>query len=159
MSWCVLHVRPKTEKKVAVVCEKHGVGHYLPLREETKIYQRRKVTVHKPLFQGYVFADITPVGKKQVLRTNYIVQIIPSIDEDQLLFELDQLRRALTGDPRLQAKHALCEGTPVRIKAGVFAGVEGVVDRARKPGEVQLNIHMVGQSITLTVDPDYLEKL
>ena len=60
--WHVLHVKPRTEKKVAEFCELRRVLPYLPLREETKIYQRRKVTVQKPAFPGYVFARSNPTA-------------------------------------------------------------------------------------------------
>ena len=62
MDWAVLHVKPRCEKKVDDFCATFQIGRYLPLRKETKIYQRRKVTVEKPVFPRYVFAAFGPPG-------------------------------------------------------------------------------------------------
>ena len=49
-TWYVLHVKPRTEKKLNDFLAAMGVFHYLPLvRKETKV-QRRKVVRHLPVF-------------------------------------------------------------------------------------------------------------
>ena len=53
--WYVSHVKPRCEKKLVEYCTHHGITSELPLRQETKIYQRRRVTVQKPVFPGYAF--------------------------------------------------------------------------------------------------------
>ncbi len=157
MCWYVMHLRPKTEKKVAEVCRIHGIEHYLPLREETKIYQRRKVTVHKPLFPGYVFARIPLETRIHVQRTNHLISLLKPDDEARLVYELDQIRRALEADPRLEADQAYREGRRVRIRSGVFLGVEGILQSLRGQAQVRLNVEMIGQSITVDVERDSIE--
>ena len=51
--WHVLHVRSRCEKKALHYCERFGIDSYLPLRQQTKTFQRRKVTTHIPVFPGY----------------------------------------------------------------------------------------------------------
>ncbi len=159
MGWYVLHVGPRTEKKVASVCQQNGIPCYLPLREETKVYQRRKVTVHKPLFPGYVFASLTGDTRIHVLRTNHIYRILPPLDEGRLVHEIEQIRLALAADPRLEAKSGIRKGRRVRIKGGVFVGIEGLVEQLRGKQQVRLQVEMVSQSVILDVDRDFLEIL
>jgi len=157
MSWNVLHLRPRCEKKMAEYCKVHGLDCYLPLREETKIYQRRKVTVQKPLFPGYFFASFDADGRPTLLKSNHIVRILEMRDERQLVYELDQIRQALAVDPGLGTCAALKQGRKVRILAGPFMGVEGVVSGLKGPVKVRLNVDMIGRAVAVEVDRDYLE--
>ena len=158
MSWHVLYLRPRCEKKMAEHCIKHGLKYFLPLREETKIYQRRKVTVNKPLFVGYLFVSFDRAGRVALLKTNHIIRILVPEDEELLLYELAQIREALTIDPTLGACAALTRGRRVRIVGGPFMGVEGVVWTLKKDrSKIRLNVEMIGQAVAIEVDRDYLE--
>jgi len=157
MSWHVLHLRPRSEKKVAQVCRANGLEHFLPLRAEVKVYQRRKVEVLKPLFPGYIFVDFDADSRVCLLRTNHIVRILEPASEELLLYQLNQVRLALEADSTLGAAEAICSGRKVRIKGGPFMGVEGVITSADKPGTVRLNVDMIGQAVAMDVDRDYIE--
>ncbi len=157
MNWHVLHLRPRTEKKVAQVCLTNGIEHYLPLREETKIYQRRKVTVFKPLFSGYLFAAFGPDQRVHLQRTNHLIRVLLPDDEAGLLRDLEQIRMALEADPCLEADAAFREGRRVRVKTGPFAGIEGVLATVRGKTQVRLNVEMIGQSVALDVDRALVE--
>jgi len=157
MSWFVLHLRPRSEKRVAQVCEIHGLEYYLPLRSETKVYQRRKVTVYKPMFPGYIFVSFSEEDKVFLQRTNHIIKILAPPSEDSLVFQLDQIKKALLVDETLGSAGAIDEGRRVRIIGGSFMGVEGVVESARKSGVVRLNVEMIGQAVVVEVDRDFVE--
>ena len=157
MSWFVLHLRPRSEKKVAQVCEINGLEYYLPLRSEVKIYQRRKVKVRKPLFPGYIFVAFEPEQRIYLLRTNHVVRILEPPSEEVLISQLEQIQKALEVDETLGTASAIEKGRCVRIKGGPFMGVEGVVTDAGKSGTVRLNVEMIGQAVIVKVDRDYLE--
>ena len=149
MSWNVLHVRPRCEKKVAEFCRIDNISHYLPLRAEQKVYQRRKVNVTKPLFPGYLFAKIDAEQRLALLKTNNILRTIPPLDSRQLVRELVYVRRALRSDPNLETGPALEKGTLVRIHRGPFAGIEGTVTSIRARTRVMINVEMVGQAVVI----------
>jgi len=157
MSWHVLHVRPRCEKKVAEYCSLHRIEHYLPLREETKVYQRRKVTVNKPVFPGYVFVVFAEQDRVLVLKSNQIVRILDVLDQERLIHELDQIRLALQVDKTLGACAMFEKGRRVRILSGPFQGLEGVVETVRGKTRVLLTIEMIGQAIALDVGTEMLE--
>jgi transcription antitermination factor NusG len=159
MPWHVLYVRPRCEKKMAEYCRINGQEGYLPLRLETKAYQRRRVTVEKPVFPGYCFSCFDRDGRAALLKSNLIVRILTPPDEGQLLRELSQIRKALAVDPALAACDALKEGRQVRITGGPFAGVEGMVSSVTGRAKVRLNVEMIGRAVSVDVDREYLEVL
>ena len=157
--WHVLHVKPRCEKKLAAQAGVLGLTLFLPLREETKIYQRRKVTVRKPVFPGYLFAAFTKEQQVEVLKTNQVVRVLEVVDQSGFLAQLDQVRKALEVDPTLGACEAFQAGQRVRIRVGPFQGIEGVVRSVRGQTRVVLNIELIGQAIPIEVDTAALEAL
>ena len=158
MAWHVLHLKPRCEKKMREHCDAHDVECYLPLRQETKIYQRRKVHVEKPVFPGYFFASFDRDKRVTLLKTNHIVRILQAPDETELVHELDQIRMALTVDPTLGSCEALKKGKHVRITGGPFQGSEGVIWTIKKGNTKScLNVDMIGRAVAVEVDRDYLE--
>jgi transcriptional antiterminator RfaH len=156
--WYVLHLRSRCEKKVQEFAQAANLKHYLPLRVESKIYQRRKVTVSKPVFPGYVFAAFNHEGRNALLKTNSIVRIIPALNQDQLLFELDQVSKAISIDKTLGAADMFEKGRHARIIGGPFQGIEGVIsDSNQYPKKIWLNVEMIGRSVPVAVEPEYLE--
>ena len=158
--WHVLHVKPRCEKKLAAQVGGYlGLESFLPLREETKIYQRRKVTVSKPVFPGYLFAAFTREQQVLVLKTNQVVRVLDVVNQEGFLAQLDQVRKALEVDPTLGACEAFQTGQRVRIRAGPFQGIEGVVQVVRGQTRVVLNIELIGQAVPVEVDTAALAKL
>jgi len=159
-AWHVLHVKPRCEKKLAAqAAVLPGLKFFLPLREESKIYQRRKVTVRKPVFPGYLFAAFTRQQQAGLLKTNQVVRVLEVLDQPGFLAQLDQVRKALEVDPTLGACEAFQTGQRVRIRSGPFQGIEGVVRSVRGQMRVMLNIEMIGQAVPIEVDAAALETL
>ena len=144
---------------MAEFCEIHELRHYLPLRKETKIYQRRKVTVEKPLFPSYIFSSFDEDGRLELLKTNNVLRILEPTSRRQLLHELAQVRKALNVDPSLASCSALRRGRRVKIRAGPFMGVEGVVQSLRGRAKVCLNVDMIGRAVAVEVDREFLEPI
>lgn len=155
--WYVTHVKPRCEKKLAEYCVRHHVAADLPLREETKIYQRRRVTVQKPVFPGYVFVQFASAEKATVLKSNAIVRIIEVRDQAKLIRELSQINEALAVDPTLDACAAFQTGRRVSIRSGPFQGLEGVVQTVKGKTKVVLNVEMIGQALAVEVGMELLE--
>ncbi|MBP5321028.1 MAG: hypothetical protein J6334_08570 [Kiritimatiellae bacterium] len=159
-NWKVLFVKPRTEKKVADYCNIYGIPYYLPLREKSRIVQRRKVKVQLPLFPGYVFVEFATGSQRlQLLQTNCLVKILVPRSGYQLARQLVQVRRALKIDPTLVPDMPLEKGKRVRVISGPFMGMEGLITdlRGRKKRRVVMNLEMIGQSISVEVEPIDIE--
>lgn len=157
--WHVLHVRPRCEKKMAAYCSTLPLQHYLPLRMEKKKYQRRKVEVWKPLFPGYVFTMFRPELRISLLQSGQIARIMEVKDQARFISEIEQIQKALVADPGLQACPALTAGMMVRITAGPFQGLEGIVVKSKGQARVIINVDMIGQGVAIEADEDILERL
>lgn len=157
MTWNVLHVRPRCEKKMTEYCTLHAIPNYLPLRQETKIYQRRKVHISKPLFPGYVFAEFLPTERLLVQKSGRLVRCIEVTDQARFAGELEQVRKALLVDATLGATSGIVMGQAVRVVSGPFQGLEGVVSLLHGLTRVVLNVDMIGQSVRVEADPSMLE--
>lgn len=155
--WHVVHVKPRCEKKLAGYCAASAIVCDLPLREETKIYQRRRVTVTKPVFPGYCFLNYSEAQRVDVLKSNLLVRVLDVVDQDQLVRELAQVHQALTVDPTLDACAAFQAGKRVSIRSGPFCGLEGVVQMVRGKARVVLNVEMIGRALAVEVDMSLLE--
>lgn len=155
--WHVLYVKPRCEKKMAAYCEAHRIDCELPVREETKIYQRRKVTVYKPIFPGYVFLRFPLELKLNVLKSNLVVRILAVENQERFQKELQQILQALAIDPTLDASAAFQAGRRVLIKRGPFQGVEGVVQVVKGKTKVVLNVDIIGRAIAVEVGMELLE--
>ncbi|MDD5706062.1 MAG: transcription termination/antitermination NusG family protein, partial [Kiritimatiellae bacterium] len=153
--WQVLHLRPRSEKKVAELCRLNRVPHYLPLRRATRVYQRRRVTFESPLFPGYIFVAMDAPSRLLLLKSNHVVRVLTPPRQMVLLRQLVQVRRALRADPELSSVRPLVRGARVRILAGPCQGVEGIVDRLKgSPGRVRvvLNVELIGQAVAVEAD-------
>lgn len=157
MTWHVLYLRPRWEKKMAEYCRILGLTFYLPLRRETKVYQRRKVVVEKPVFPSYFFASFDREGRLSLLKTNSIVRILEPHRQRPLLHQLAQIRKALAVDATLGACTALTRGRRVRIVGGPFMGIEGTVWGLKGLNKVRLNVDMIGQAVAVEVDRAYID--
>ena len=112
--------------------------------------------VEESLFNR-LFVEFDEPGRELILKTNYVVRILTPVNQPQLLFELEQIRTALAVDPALSATPALRRGSRVRIIAGPFMGIEGVVKDAKGAAKVWLNIEMIGQAVTVETERSSLE--
>ncbi len=139
--------------------DKFGLHYYLPLRTETKIFQRRKVTVEKPIFAGYFFVRFDEAGRLKLMKTNHVVHILDIPNQRKFLHELAQIRKALRVDSTLGACNAYEKGRIVKIKAGPFSGIEGCIDIIKSSGKVLLNLDMIGQAVLVEVDKAFIDLL
>jgi transcriptional antiterminator RfaH len=138
-------------------CNLLHISHYLPLRQETKVYQRRRVTVEKPVFPGYFFCSIDHDDLQKLATTNHILRVLPAEATRLLTRQLVQLRRALRIDPGLHSRNALKRGKRVRIKQGPFMGVEGIVSTVKGVTSVCLNVELIGQAVAVEVDQAFID--
>lgn len=156
--WYVLHVKPRTEKRVEGYLIHYGYFHYLPMRKKVVRVQRRKRTTFLPLFPGYVFTRLNPDERLTMLKTNLMVRMIPVDRPRPMIHQLRQVEHALKAKPDLiPAANTFHEGELVRIVSGPFRGLEGVVKRTNKSLSVVLNVEMIGSAIELTISPGDLE--
>ena len=157
----VLHVKPRTEKKVMAYLARYKLIRYLPLLVKVTKVQRRKVRRELPLFPGYVFTCLTPEHRVLMLRTNLLVHTLPVLNPRELVHQLRQINRVLKV-PGLEMKklaHTFKAGDYVRVKAGSFRGTEGYVKYDGDQAHICLNVESLGTAVEIVISPADIEKI
>ena len=79
--------------------------------------------------------------------------------DDLLIHELDQIKKALAIDSSLGADTALKKGLMVRITDGPFTGIEGRIEKVSQKTKVSLDVDLINQAIRVEVEGSQLEIL
>lgn len=155
--WKILYLKPNSERKVAEICRREGIAHYLPITTATRIYQRRKEVVHFPIFRGYLFASIKPDDMQTLYRTNMLVRIIKPMRPYQLLKELVIVRRTIkvANAPKAEPKYKI--GQKVKVIMGPFRGQEAMIERVNNELRLILTFEMIGQQISAAISSEEIE--
>ena len=155
----MLHVKPRTEKKVDDHLSLLRVFHYLPLvRRETKV-QRRKVVRFLPVFPGYVFTRLFPDERMAILRTQHVVRTIEVTDPRRMIHQLRQIEHARRLPADLRLAESFAAGEYVKVVSGPLRGLEGQVKRIGAHTTLVLTVDILGRALEATVEPADLEKL
>ena len=151
--WCVLHVKPRTEKKMAAYLAHDRIWHYLPLLTKVRRVQRRKVRTEVPLFPGYVFARLGAESRLAMLRKNLIVRIIPVPRQRELIHQLRQIAHAGRAGHEVRKVPLFKVGDLVRVTQGPFYGIEGYIRRDEGGASIVLNVEILGQAVAVSISP------
>ena len=147
--WYVLHVKPRTEKKV--------MFRHLPVYIKVTKVQRRKVRRELPIFPGYVFAHLSPEERLAVLKSNLIVHSISVPDPREMIHQLRQIAHAGRGTTEMRPTNPFKEGDYVRVKYGPMHGTEGYVKREGAKATIVLNVEALGTAVEVSVSPEDVE--
>jgi transcription antitermination factor NusG len=157
--WIVLHTRSRQEKAVSELLEANGVETFLPLVNKVRFYGHRKRSVELPLFPSYLFLWGPLEAIYPAIASKRAVGAVRTENQDALDRELLNLRIALESGAGLDPYPFLERGRPVRVTAGPFKGIEGVVEDRRSIDRLVLQIHTLGRATALEIDPSILEPL
>ena len=156
--WFVLHVKPRTEKKVESFLRVYGCFSYLPCWKKVVKRQRRKVVTELPLFPGYVFTRLSPDERMKMLRTNLLVRTIQVDEPRVMIHQLRQVACTLRGERPVKVVHSFKTGDLVRVKHGPLRGAEGYVKREGAQASLVLNVEILGQAVETSISPEDIEK-
>lgn len=158
--WHVLHVNPNHEKRVAQHLAIRSLEHYVPLYAERSKWSDRSVQLERPLFAGYVFVRFLPQTRLSVISTPGVLRLLGSNDTYAVsAAEIQRIRDGLARGCLLRPHRGVSAGTRVRVRGGVFEGVEGVVTEFRQACKVILALRAIQESFSLEVKLGDLEVL
>jgi len=160
--WYAIYVRSRYEKKVHQLLFEKGIESSLPLIKTTRKWSDRKKKVEIPLFRGYVFVKID-IGrdKLNILQTDGVVKFIgikeyPSRIPDE---DIHWVHMMVEESNAVQNEKEIPVGQKVRVIAGPFKGVEGVVMRAGNQSRLVVVIESIMQAVSVEISPNYLENI
>ena len=159
-NWYAVYVRSRYEKKVYQALLEREVNSFLPLYETMRQWSDRKKKVSEPLFRGYVFVNIAMQQESiKVLDTEGVVKFIgigrkPSVIAEREIEWLKKLVREPEAISRTVA--SLPAGQKVRVIAGPFKDMEGVVVKEGRESHMVIYFDSIMQGVEVSIYPDLL---
>ena len=160
--WYAVYVRSRQEKKIHKIFLNNGIKSSLPLMKTTRQWSDRKKKVEIPLFRGYIFVRIN-IGKDKlnIIKTNGVVKFIgirskPSKIPDE---EMHWVHMMVEQSPDVQSEKEIPVGQKVRVTAGPFKGIEGVVMRSGNRSRLVVHIESIMYAVSVEINPNYLDEI
>ncbi len=132
MEWYAVHTRPWEEAIAESTLQRLGIESFLPQYRQQKLIRRKKQTVTGPLFPGYLFArfdrgtQFRAVNYAHGVRRVVTFGSVPVGVDDEMI---ESIRTRLTEGYVILPPHSFTPGQVVRIRGGVFHGLEAVFER------------------------------
>ncbi|MDA0834768.1 MAG: antitermination protein NusG [Planctomycetota bacterium] len=158
--WWVVHTKPRQEKALARYLTELHIGHYVPqMEQKTRSPKGRTRVSFVPMFTSYGFVYCTADERMKALDTYATANLLEVKDNEQLTFDLRQIRRlSLTGQI-LTPENRLEPGMPVRITSGPFTGFEGRILKRRTGDHLLVMVNYLQRGISVELGDYHLERL
>lgn len=158
-SWWLCRTRSRQEKIVAQHLLARQVPFYLPLVKHTSLSRGRARVSHAPLFPGYIFVFGDSSQRQLALESNRLAHVLPVHDGEQLHYDLAQIGQLIACEAPLTTYERLAIGERVRVRAGVFIGLEGTVIRRQGKSMLAISVNCLQQGALLEIADYLLEEI
>jgi transcription antitermination factor NusG len=161
MRWYAAYTSANHEKRVAEQLGVREVEHFLPTYSSVRRWKDRRVTLHMPLFPGYVFVRMAMGERSRVVQIPGVARLVgfnglPCALPDE---EIAALRAGLENGVRAEPHPYLAVGRRVRIMRGPLTGCEGILVRKKGNLRVVLSIELIQRSIMVHLDAAAIKPL
>jgi transcription antitermination factor NusG len=157
--WFVCHTKPRAEKKFAGLLARENFSHYLALLESVRRYGTQRKVFTKPLFPGYVFAQIRPENRERLYQQDLLVRALLVENEPVFVQQLAAVK-AVCASGFAAALHPLIrKGTRVRVQDGPLQGLEGYVDDPVNPRGIVVSVDVLQQGLLVRLPLTSLQPL
>ena len=157
--WFVCHTKPRCEKKFAALLGVEKFTHYLPLIQSVRHYGAQKKTFTKPLFAGYVFAQLDPARKDRIYQQDLLVRAMMVANEPVFLRQLEDVKLICVSGLEASLHPLMKKGTHVRVQGGPLHGLEGYVDDPANPQGIVVSVDVLQQGLLVRLPLDRLQLL
>lgn len=159
LAWLVCHTRPRCEKKFAALMSAEAFEHYLALVQSVRRYRQQTKRFTKPLFPGYVFAQVPVELKARIYQQDLLARAIPVSDEAAFLHQLAEVKAIVASGFELSVLPLLTKGRRVKVNGGPLHGLEGYVDNPANPGGIVISVDVLQQGLLIKVPVENLTPL
>ena len=155
--WLVCHTRPRCEKKFAALLSAEKFEHYLPLVQSIRKYAQQTKRFTKPLFPGYVFAQILAERKARIYQQDLLARAIIVEDVPKFLRQLEDVKAIVASGLELSVMPLLTKGRRVKIVGGPLHGLEGYVDNPTNPLGIVISVDVLQQGLLVKMPAENLQ--
>lgn len=149
--WFVCHTKPRCEKKFAQLLVLERFEHCLPLVQSVRRYPGQIKKFTKPLFPGYVFAQIPAEKRNRIYQQDLLVRTLTVDDVAKFLRQLDDVKAIAASGLEATLHPLLKKGAPVRVVSGPLKGVEGFIEDPHNPKGVVIAMDVLQQGVLVPI--------
>jgi len=159
--WYATYTSANHEKRVSEQLRVRGVEHFLPLYSSARRWKDRRVTLEMPLFPGYLFVHLPLRDRLKVLQVPGVAQLVGFSGTPVALpnEEVEALQTAQASGASAEPHPFLTAGRRVRIKAGPFAGLQGILVKRKGKLRVVISIELIQRSVAVDADAADVESV
>lgn len=133
--------------------------HYLPLVTSVRRYAKETKRFTKPLFPGYVFAQVSLELKSRIYQQELLARAIPVDNVTKFLHQLQDVRTLVDSGLMLSLHPLVKKGARARIVGGPLRGLEGIIDDPNNPKGIVLAVDVLQQGLLVKVPLDDIQAL
>src|SRR5216684_8147986 len=152
--WYAAYTRANHEKRVAAQLGTRDVEHILPLYSSMRRWKDRRVQLELPLFPGYVFVRLALCNQLRVVQIPSVVRLVGFGGLPIALpeMEMEIIRAGLSQSLRAEPHPFLTVGRRVRVIAGPFMGLEGILKKKKSNLRVVVSLSLIQRAVAVDVD-------
>jgi transcriptional antiterminator RfaH len=155
-SWFALYTRPRHELRAADKLKNSDIQYYLPLIRKSKQWSDRKKIVTEPLIRGYIFIYANEKERLLSLEEYSILKCIFERGKPAVIpaWQMENLESFLKKESEFFLYEGLLPGKKVRIKAGPFCGIVGIIQQSENHHKLAVTINLLNRSVVTHISGD-----
>lgn len=149
--WYAAYTSANHEKRVAEQLTAREIEHFLPLYESVRRWKDRRMQLQLPLFPGYVFVRLKLRNRLQVLQVPGVARLVgfggtPTALPGQ---QIEVLRASFASGVRAEPHPYLTVGRRVRVEAGPFAGLQGILVKRKNRMRLVVSVELIQRAMAV----------
>ena len=130
--WHALHVRQKYERTISARLDELGIENLLPLTKVLRAYKSQKRRVIVPMFPGYIFLNIQPIKRHQIIHLKGVYGYVKIGREyqrvhDQEIANIRLLVENMDIYRDMRPEAYIRRGSLIDVTEGPLCGMRGLV--------------------------------
>ena len=161
--WYAVYTQPHGETKALEHLLRQGYSAYLPRYRTRVSHARRRQTVLRPLFPRYLFAGIDRASMRwrPILSTFGVADVVRAGDEpapvpSEIVSAIRE-REAAGGFDRISPQQSLRLGELVRVTAGAFEDMVGMLVELRDQDRIVVLLELLGRAVRAQLRAEAVE--
>lgn len=159
--WYAVYTKPRWEKKVAGLLTRKNIENYCPLNKVQKQWSDRKKIVMEPLFQSYVFVNVSSTEQLMVRETSGVLNFVYWLQKPAMIREeeIDVIKRFLNEYHNVQIEKSTVNlNDKVRIVGGPLMMREGNVLEIKNK-TVKVLLPTMGYTLVAEIEKSNIQKV
>ncbi len=157
--WYVVYTYPKCEHKADRKLKDLGITTFLPKQKVVRQWSDRKKKLEVPLFPNYVFVNVLPHKRFNILKVRELVRFVSFEGKPAVIPQetISSIKKILNGEVDVSNGCFNRAGMKVSISRGQFSGAKGVLIRKNGRSRLIIQIQALNREISVDISVECVE--